>query len=131
MTDNPYLDQAKSNEKAARSLEKTYPDWAVTICFYAALHWLEYYACVTGCDIEQEYPGNSPHESRRDYVIELASKLRNKNLRNAYIKLEEESRKARYLQNLTTDAKTYYTKNKLKVTDSFQNLQQIKQLLSN
>ncbi|MBE9037154.1 hypothetical protein [aff. Roholtiella sp. LEGE 12411] len=130
MTCDHYLEQANSNEKAAHSLEKTYPDWAVTICFYAALHWVEYYASVTGCDIEQEYPGKSPHESRRDYVRELASQLRNNNLRNAYLKLEEESRKARYLQGLTTDAKVYYTKNNFKVIDSFQNLQKIRVILS-
>lgn len=101
----------------------------MTICFYAALHWVEYYASVKGCDIEQEYPGKSPHQSRRDYVKELASQLGNKNLRNAYLKLEEESHKARYLEGLTTDAKVYYTKNKSKVTDSFQNLQKIEELL--
>jgi hypothetical protein len=130
MSCDHYLKQAENNEKAARSLEKTYPDWAVTICFYAALHWVEYYAVVTGCDIKQEYPGRSPHESRRNYIIELASQLRNINLRNAYIKLEQESRKARYLQGMTTDAKVYYSNNNFKVIDAFQNLQKIKQLLS-
>ena len=66
MTCDYYLEQARSNEKAARSLEKTYPDWAITICFYAALHWVEYYACMTGCDIGQEYPWPSRHDSRKD-----------------------------------------------------------------
>lgn len=51
-----YLEQAKSNKQAVNTLEKTYPDWAVTIYFYAALHWVEYYACKTGCNISQEYP---------------------------------------------------------------------------
>ncbi len=129
MTCDHYLEQAKSNEQAARSLEKNHPDWAVTICFYAALHWVEYYACVRGSDIEQEYPGRSPHESRRDFVDDLARKLGNRNLRNVYEDLEIQSRKARYLQGLTTDARTYYTKNKSRVTDCFQNLQKIKQIL--
>ncbi len=129
MTCDYYLEQARSNEQAARSLEKTYPDWAITICFYAALHWVEHYACMTGCNIEQEYPYPSRHDSRKDYVRELANQLGNKSLRNAYIELERESRKARYLQDITTSAKLYYTQNKLRVTQSFQNLQKIKQVL--
>ncbi|MDF5733249.1 MAG: hypothetical protein PUP92_36015 [Rhizonema sp. PD38] len=130
MTSNHYLEQAQSNQQAAHSVEKSYPDWAVTMCFYAALHWVEHYACVEGSNIEQEYPGRSPHESRRDYVDELARRLRNRNLRNAYEDLEKESRKARYLPGLNTDAKVYYTENKLKVTNSFQNLQKIRQILN-
>lgn len=129
MTCDHYLEQAKSNEQAARSVQKSYPDWAVTMCFYAALHWVEYYACVKGSDIEKEYDGRSPHESRRKYIDDLARKLGNRNLRNVYENLEKESRKARYLEDITTNAKIYYTENKLKVTSSFQNLQQIKQIL--
>ncbi|MBD2775420.1 hypothetical protein [Iningainema tapete] len=129
MTCDYYLEQAKSNEQAARSVEKSYPDWAVTMCFYAALHLVEHYACVEGSNIEQEYPGHSPHDSRRQYVYDLADKLRNSHLRKVYKDLEKESRKARYLEGITTSAKVYYTKNKLKVTNSFQNLQQIKQIL--
>ncbi|MEI6442912.1 MAG: hypothetical protein WCO29_07245 [Nostocales cyanobacterium ELA583] len=129
MTCEHYLEQAKTNEQAARDLEKTYPDWAVTICFYAALHWVEYYACKKGCDINQEYPGPSPHSSRKDYIRELAFELGNRSLRNAYIELESESRKARYLQDINTSAKLYYTNNKLKVNQSFQNLQKIRLLL--
>ncbi|WP_373530367.1 hypothetical protein [Nostoc sp.] len=129
MTCDYYLEQAKSNEQAARSLEQTYPDWAITICFYAALHWVEYYACITECNIELKYPWPSRHNSRKDYVRDLANQLGNRSLRNAYIELEGESRKARYLQDITTNAKLYYTKNKFRVTQSFQNLQKIKQVL--
>ncbi|WP_353930224.1 hypothetical protein WJM97_18285 [Okeanomitos corallinicola TIOX110] len=129
MTCDHYLQQAKSNEQAAKSLENTFPDWAVTICFYAALHCVEYYACVRGSDIEQEYPGKSPHERRRNYVIGLASQLKNRNLRKVYQDLEDESRKARYLQNLTTNAKVYYTQDKFKVRESFQRVQQIREIL--
>ncbi|BAZ81403.1 hypothetical protein PN497_10975 [Sphaerospermopsis kisseleviana CS-549] len=133
MTCDIYLEQAKSNEKAARSIEADYPDWAVTMCFYAALHWVEYYACVSGFDIHAEYKADdkeSLHTSRRKYVDDISQELGNPNLRKAYAYLEQESRKARYLQNLSTNAKVYYTKNRFTVTDSFQKLQQIKQLLS-
>ncbi len=90
------------------------------------MHWVEYYACVRGSNIEQEYPGISPYESRRDNVDDLASNLGHCNLRKVYEGLENESCKARYLQCLTTNAKVYYTKNKLRVTDSFPNLHKIK-----
>lgn len=129
MTCDYHLEQAKSNEQAARSLREIYPDWAVTICFYAALHWVEYYACIKGINIQEAHPWPSPHESRKDYVRELATELGSNSLRNAYLELELESRKARYLQDIPSNANLYYTRNRHRVTDSFQNLQKIRQLL--
>ena len=134
MTCDIYLQQANNNEQAARSIENSYPDWAVTMCFYAALHWVEHFACVKGCNIHQEYKKEdheSRHTTRRRYVDDLAEKLGNLNLRKAYTYLEQESRTARYLQTITTNSKIHYTKNKLTVRESFQRLQQIKQLLDN
>jgi hypothetical protein len=32
--------QAEHNEKAANFVKNAYPDWAVTMCFYAAIHWV-------------------------------------------------------------------------------------------
>lgn len=134
MSCDPYLEQAKNNEQAARSIERDYPDWAVTMCFYAALHWVEYYACVNGHNIRKEHPASSPHESRWNYVFKLAKQLGNRNLLKVYENLENESKKSRYLKDIITNAKAlnakaYYTKEKLRVTQSFQNLQQIRQLL--
>ncbi|OYD99700.1 hypothetical protein CDG79_39445 [Nostoc sp. 'Peltigera membranacea cyanobiont' 232] len=48
--------------------------------------------------------------------------------------MENESKKSRYLKDIiinakVLNAKAYYTKEKLRVTQSFQNLQQIRQLL--
>ncbi|MEH2235834.1 hypothetical protein [Nostoc sp.] len=132
MTCDRYLEQAKSNEKAARSIESNYPDWAIIMCFYAALHWVEHYGCVKGCDIHQEYQeedNESRHTTRRRYVDDLTKRLGNSNLRVAYLYLERESRKARYLQGLPTNAKMYYSENKFAVRESFQKLQQLKQLL--
>lgn len=82
MTCERYFKQAQSNEQAARSFESAYPDWAVTICFYAALHWIEYYACQKGDDISIQFPSKSPHDSRRGYVYNLAKELNNKSLKN-------------------------------------------------
>ncbi|WP_066426885.1 hypothetical protein [Anabaena sp. 4-3] len=131
MTCDRYLEQAKINEQAARSIQQSYPDWAVTMCFYAALHLIEHYACIKGFDIEQykEQDQESRHTTRRKYVDDLAVQLRSRNLRIAYTYLEQESRKARYLKDITTNAKLYYTKHKDKVTESFENLRKIKQLL--
>jgi hypothetical protein len=128
MTCDHYLRQARNNEQAARNIKDDYPDWAITICFYAALHCVEYYACSKKCDIKSEYPAPSPHESRRDYIFDLGEQLGNRNLRKVYQDLEDESQRARYLKNISTDTKSYYTNNK-KVNQSFQNLQQIKQIL--
>ncbi|MBH8566551.1 hypothetical protein I8748_31110 [Nostoc sp. CENA67] len=124
MTCDRYLEQAKSNEQAARSIENSYPDWAVTMCFYAALHWVEHYACIKGFDIGQykEDDKESRHTCRRKYVDDLAHQLGNSNLRKAYTYLERESRKARYLQDLTSDAKMHYTKDKFTLRESFQKL---------
>ncbi len=137
MTCKHYLEQAINNEQAARSIKDSYPDWAVTMCFYAALHWVEHYACVKGIDIMTEYSSsNSVHDSRRNYVIDLSHELRNKNLRKVYENLEEESKVAKYMKNIYIntgkhyDTKKYYTERKEKVTQSFQNLQQVKQILN-
>ncbi|MBW4634691.1 MAG: HEPN domain-containing protein [Iphinoe sp. HA4291-MV1] len=135
MTCERHLEQAESNERAAHSVEHDYPDWAVTMCFYAALHWVEYYAGVRGYDIRSEYPHPSPHSSRGKYVKDLADRLRKPNLRTAYQYLERESRKARYLENpkdqtpLPDNANIYYTTNILEVTQSFNNLEKIKRIL--
>lgn len=137
MTCKHHLEQAKNNEQAARSIRDSYPDWAVTMCFYAALHLVEYYACVNGIDIASQYPlSKSVHDSRRNYVIDFSYELRNKNLRKVYEDLEEESKVARYMKNIYINTekyyntKKYYTERKEKVTQSFQNLQQVKQILN-
>lgn len=127
-----HREQAQSNEAAAQSVRTSYPDWAITMCFYSALHWVEQYASMQGCDIEKEYKekGKSRHDRRRQYVIKIASNLSNKNLRLAYLALEEESKNARYLKNLNKSAIAYYTQDKNKVTNAFQKLQIVRQLLS-
>ncbi|NEP60030.1 MAG: hypothetical protein F6K31_24000 [Symploca sp. SIO2G7] len=125
-----HLEQAEHNKTVADRVREDYPDWAVTIYFYAALHWVERYAKLNGCDIESEYPdGRSLHECRKMYLDDVAYKLRNKKLRQFYEDLEKESRKARYLQGLNISAKKHYTQNKLVVTNSKQNFQKVKQLL--
>ncbi|MEB3293207.1 MAG: hypothetical protein VKJ24_08595 [Synechococcales bacterium] len=123
-----HLEQAKSNERVAKRIEKDFPDWSVTMCFYAALHWVEQYAKKQGVDI-REYDGNSLHARRRQYVDDVAYQLRSRTLRNAYETLERSSRKSRYLEDLELSATKYYNQERQKVTDAFQKLQIVQQLL--
>ncbi|HBL10114.1 MAG TPA: hypothetical protein DD379_01520 [Cyanobacteria bacterium UBA11162] len=123
-----HLEQAEHNERAASSVKLDYPDWAVTMYFYSALHWVEWYARLNGCDIAREYDsGRSKHDSRQQYVNQLAKELGHPSLRKAYQNLEIDSRKARYLSSINITAQTYYTQPK--VTNCYKNLQTVKQLL--
>lgn len=119
--------QAENNEKIAQSIREDSPDWAVTICFYAALHWIECYAKHMGVNIYAQYSGNSPHERRRYYVYDIAHDFEQLNLRRAYEKLERESKKTRYLQNLDREADKYCTIER--VTEAFQKLQIIRTII--
>ncbi len=130
MTCERYLVQAQSNENAARSTESAYPDWTVTMCFYAALHWVEYYASRKGDDIQSQFPEKSPHDSRRGYVRKLAKKLDNRSLEKLYNDLESASQKARYLEGVKyQSAIDYFKKHQSEVNASFDKLQQIKDIL--
>lgn len=126
----PYLEQAKSNEEAARSVENTYPDWTVTMCFYVALHLVEYYACQKRVDISSKFPEKSPHDSRRGYVRQIAKELNNKDLEKLYNSLEELSRKSRYLQGIKySSAVAYFKNHESEVNKTFDKLQQFKDIL--
>ncbi|QLE54784.1 hypothetical protein [Nostoc sp. TCL26-01] len=134
MTCERYLVQAQSNENAARSNENTYPDWTVTMCFYAALHWVEYYASQKGDDIRTQFPEKSPHDSRRGYVRKLAKKLDTRELEKLYNDLESASQKARYLEGKGmeyTSAIDFFKSHQLEVNKSFEKLQHIKDILQN
>ncbi|HBB30399.1 MAG TPA: hypothetical protein DDZ80_05240 [Cyanobacteria bacterium UBA8803] len=123
-----HLEQAEHNESAASSVRQDYPDWAVTMYFYAALHWVEHYALLKGCNIARDYDsGRSKHDSRQQYINQIAIDLNNPSLRKAYQNLELDSRKARYLINLNTKAQTYYSQ--ARVINCYKNLQTVKNLL--
>jgi radical SAM superfamily enzyme len=123
-----HLEQAEHNESAASSVRQDYPDWAVTMYFYAALHWIERYALLKGCNIARDYDsGRSKHDSRQQYINQIARDLNNPSLRKAYQNLELDSRKARYLISLNTKAQTYYSQPR--VINCYKNLQTVKNLL--
>lgn len=130
-SEQSHREQAELNQQAAQDLRDTKPDWAVTMCFYSALHWVEFYAKTHGCDnLRQQYPGRSLHESRTQYVDDLARDLGNRTLRKAYEELERTSKKSRYLQNINTNSREFFKKQKKEVNKSFENLRVITQLLS-
>ncbi len=72
-----YRQQAEFNEQTANAARFGFPDWAVIMCFYAALHWVNDHAFQAGriqdfSDDEE----TSPHKLRRKYVKEIARKNR-------------------------------------------------------
>lgn len=140
---NTYRLQAESNESAARAAQENYPDWAVTMCFYSAIYWVNDYALIKGVDISLEYdpslfttPNNLPtmHQRRWNYIRKLSYEMDSKKLRNAYKWLWHESKVARYLENieiLKCTAYDYYINNKLvDVNFAFSYLSVIKTELS-
>jgi hypothetical protein len=123
-----HYEQAVLNEQAALAVKENQPDWAVTICFYAALHWIEGYAINEGVDINQQYKrrGGSPHNWRKNYVKDIAYNLRKDTFRRAYERLDDESRKARYLKDINSNSRLYYSC--IGVDDLFKDLETIKKL---
>lgn len=131
-TEQAHKEQARQNEYAIGRIEAQHPDWVVTLCFYAALHWVEFYAKAEGTNIFHEYEdAGSPHDRRRDYLSDVAYYYLNaKKLYKAYTALEDESKVARYLKGIDVDARQYYIKNDTKVRESKNNLRIVKHFLS-
>ena len=106
-----YRRQAEKNENTAIAAQSGFPDWAVIMCFYAALHWVNDYAYCNN-EMEELKPefyidenGNKPseHGARKKYVRKIARSKKISSLESAYKKLFDESMKARYLQGLEND----------------------------
>ena len=100
---NIHKKQSDLNEQAAnRAMQSGCYDWAVTICFYAALHYIEAYAQHVGCDIGKEYSHiRTQHERRLAYVLDIDYDLNlNNSLNSSYEMLYEASMTARYLTGL-------------------------------
>lgn len=131
-TEQAHKEQARQNEYAIGRIEKQHPDWVVTLCFYAALHWVEFYAKAEGTNIFYEYEdAGSPHDRRREYLYDVAyDDLNARRLYDAYTALEDESKVARYLKSLNMDAIKYYNKNGSRVRESRNNLRIVKHFLS-
>ncbi|MBG1257737.1 MULTISPECIES: hypothetical protein [Nostoc] len=127
-----YQQQAEFNEKTAIAAQSGFPDWAVIMCFYAALHWVNDYAFREGnikeFDTNDDY---SPHKLRRMYVKKIAKLNRWNDLEEAYELLYRASMTARYLRGLENQnctAREYYAKNGVQFC--FDDLEKIKKRLS-
>ncbi|MGB5962505.1 MAG: hypothetical protein WBG73_17695 [Coleofasciculaceae cyanobacterium] len=131
-SEQSHREQAESNKEAADSIRNTSPDWAVTMCFYAALHWVSWYAKIKGKDLETSYPGRpSPHDRLYDYVRDLAADLGDRDLEKAYKNLKKASQTARYLEDIKTNSRIHYSRHNCTGVDkSFDNLQIVKQRLN-
>lgn len=130
-SEQSHRQQAEYNEEAALSIKDTSPDWAVTMCFYAALHWVEWYAKVQGDDLERQYPKCNPHERLLAYVFDIARNLQYKDLNKAYQYLKNSSQTARYLTDIRTNSRIHYSRHNPRGVDkSFDNLEIVKQRLN-
>ncbi|NET57197.1 MAG: hypothetical protein F6K47_13845 [Symploca sp. SIO2E6] len=96
-----YRRQARANEGTAKAARLGFPDWAVIMCFYAALHWINDYALRQGKKIyDSDVSDSSQHSARRKYVKKLARDNKWGDLQDAYQTLYQASMTARYLEDL-------------------------------
>lgn len=108
---NTHLKQAEFNEKIAEiAAQSKHHDWAVTMYFYAALHYVEAYAAHHGDNIyELHKERKTQHDRRLAYIQDI-------NYRETggyesfaeYERLFEASKKARYLQDIKTTARKHF-----------------------
>jgi len=93
-----HLAQAQHNERLANALNylNGFPDWVITIAFYASVHYVEaMIATKPERHSERSRPSRkSYHEWRADLVLKYYPKIWTE-----YRTLYEESRNARYLMN--------------------------------
>jgi len=123
--------QAEHNERSANFVRSDYPDWAVTMCFYAAIHWVERYAKKQRVDLDAEYKTvRNPHERRYAYVRDVAVNLRRQQLRTAYQDLRKYSQVARYLEDIRINSFDYFDRqHRDKVSLAFEKLEIIQSIL--
>ncbi len=127
-----YQQQAEFNEQTAKAAQSGFPDWAVIMCFYAALHWVNDYAFRQGDikNFENDGDSDSPHKRRRMYVKKIAKQNNWKDLEEAYELLYRVSMTARYLEGLEKQnctAREHYAKNDIQFC--FEYLEKIKKRL--
>jgi len=127
-----YTEQAQLNEKAATNAAQSGDnDWAVTICFYSAIHYVKAYASYKQEDIYQLYfnqnKPNTEHGRILDYVYDIS--YSNDNDRglsfSAYETLFHASMKSRYLKGIRTTARQCFNIN---IDQYFEKLATVKKL---
>lgn len=105
-----HLEQAESNEKSALADLADFPDWCVTKCFYAMLHYVEVYASYHNDSIESLYasPAISPHNKRKKYIDDISDKNDWDDLPIIYRKFYRASMKSRYLENINSSSVVHF-----------------------
>jgi len=85
-----HIEKAQRNEEAARLIQASYPEWAVTALFYAAMHYVEalFFTQTTKRPLPKHYDS---HAKRRIAIRERASRIF-----NDYNTLFDDSWVARY-----------------------------------
>ena len=104
-----HLKQAAHNKDAAlKAAQSGCPDWAVTMCFYAALHYVKACEAFRADNIYRDYP-NEPNQHERilSYVYDL-DKTPDNSVFAAYETLLEASKIARYLSTIKTSARHHF-----------------------
>ncbi len=112
-----YLLQAKANEESAKIAQKDFPEWAIIMYFYAALHLINDYALEVDQTDKLKVNKNSRQESQHtrtlDYVKDISNYINCQDLQANYNFLFYESLLARYLENkndiLECSAREYYS----------------------
>ncbi|HEY3315323.1 MAG TPA: hypothetical protein VGL40_08650 [Bacillota bacterium] len=94
-----HLTQAEHNEALASELTAVapmkYKDWAVTVCFYAALHYVEAAVFPRHCDKEAAAAKKGKHT----YRVGVVEKKWGKPAGKLYFRMRMASETARYLSN--------------------------------
>ncbi|BAZ87817.1 hypothetical protein [Dolichospermum compactum] len=125
-----HIKQAELNEDAADiAAQSECYDWAVTMCFYAALHYVEGHAIFNSKDIYAEYYNieSNQHNRRIAYVHDVSYDKYGDMLRSAaYETLYKASMKARYMENIPCYSRKYF---KLSFNRYFQELSIVKELV--
>lgn len=123
-----HLQQAEHNSEAAHGSRAEYPDWAVTMCFYAAIHYVEAYKVVDQSRLRiVSKASESPHKVRKRFVSNLSARFHDEDLIAAYEFLEEQSHRARYLTGLSQEARQHFVARGC--DDVFEDLEIIKEIL--
>ena len=88
MTEQQHLDQCRRNYGVFNALARTYVEWAATVLFYTALHFVEAWLCA-----HTDWQGGD-HRRRESRLASLHSVT--PEVYDAYVTLREVSQVARY-----------------------------------
>ncbi|HLP90472.1 MAG TPA: hypothetical protein VK184_18035 [Nostocaceae cyanobacterium] len=129
-----YQQQAELNEEIAAAAQLGFPEWAIIMYFYAALHWINDYAYRNG-EMEElkKNADESQHKTRREYIKKVAKRKKRRELEECYKTLFSDSIIARYLEDeqggcINSTARQYYSKCNIK--DYIDCLETIKKILA-